>query len=159
MLMIIPQNTCMAQSSTANICSSDALSTLTPCLTELCTAPVDIQPLVAGLNITWSPKRFSSCEQTLGAGSSQAGGVDDLPLNGSCSTSPYGFQTIATYTEPITASNGCKFEVYDDDDCLGDVATVDLDSGLGGCLRPHIIGKSTRLTCNNVIDGESPPTW
>lgn len=142
----------MVQSQTDNICSSNALSDLTTCLTKLCVNPVDTQSLVAGLGVSISPKLEYSCKMSMVPAASDDGAT--LALNGSCSTSPYPFKSFFPQgVGSIAASNGCKIEIYSEEDCLGSAGSVDIGTSQNSqCIFRG--GRSARLACNNELDGE-----
>lgn len=142
----------MVQSNTADICSPGALSTLTSCLSKLCSTPVETQSLVAGLDVSINPKLEYSCEMSETPASTDDGAT--IPLNGSCSNSPYPFKSfLPRGVSAITENNGCKIELYSEDDCLGSAGSVDIaTSETDQCIFRG--GKSARLTCNNELDGQ-----
>lgn len=143
----------MVQSQTTDICSSNALFDLTACLTKLCVNPVDTQSLVAGLEVSINPKLEYSCKMSMVPAASDDGVT--LALNGSCSNSPYPFKSFFPQgVGSITSSNGCKIELYSDEDCLGSAGSVDIGTSQTGQCIFHG-GKSARVACSNELDGES----
>lgn len=136
-------------------CVDDALHKLTPCFIRGCPDPAASQSFIAGLDVSFSPKAEVSCQQAYGPSNvDKESSSVTLPLNGSCVTSPYGFQSYLPHgVSPYNGTNGCKIMVFSQEDCLGQTASSDL----GKMTNDHCVvdgGRSARLACESDYDGK-----
>lgn len=145
------QQACLTQVGT-NLCADKALAKLTPCLSTTCNNPIANQGLIAGLDVSFTPKIEAACLQAYGPVDKESSSVT-LPLDGTCATSPYDFKSfLPGGVDRIRASNGCGILLFSEEDCLGEAAGTDVGTLSNGmCVLRG--GRSARLTCRNELDG------